>query len=179
MEFTSAHPVGEISGLDAVVGLVAYDDVSRPFVADLKYRGKWASAKSFAPALAYLVDDCIGGEGPRAVLTWAPTTPQRARQRGFDQAEVIAREVGRYSGRPVRKLLDRSPGDHQTGRSRRERASGISFLPRGSTGGVVVIFDDVVTTGATLSAAAEALRAGGAAVVVGVALAATPRPPTT
>ena len=175
-DFTPAHPVGDLPGLDAVVGLVAYDDVSRPFVADLKYRGKWATARAFAPALAFLLEDCVGNEGPLPVLTWAPTTPQRARQRGFDQAEVIAREVGRHSGRPVRNLLNRCPGDHQTGRSRRERASGISFLPRGSTGGLVVVFDDVVTTGATLRAAARALRSGGAAAVVGVALAATPRP---
>ena len=163
--------------VSTVVGLVAYDEVSRPFIVDLKYRGKWATARAFAPALAMLVDDCIGGERPGPVLTWAPTTPDRARHRGFDQAEVIAREVGRHAGRPVRQLLDREPGLQQTGRSRRERSQGISFRPRTEISGAVIVFDDVVTTGATLSAAGRALQEAGATAVVGVALAATPGPP--
>jgi predicted amidophosphoribosyltransferase len=175
--FSPAHELGDISDLDAVVGLVAYDEVSRPFIADLKYRGKWATARAFAPALAILLDDCIGGERPGPVLTWAPTTPERVRHRGFDQAEVIAREVGRYAGRPVRQLLDRQPGLQQTGRSRRERSQGIIFRPRTEVSGAVIVFDDVVTTGATLSAAGRALQDAGASAVVGVALAATPEPP--
>ena len=173
-EFSPAHELGDISDLDIVVGLVAYDEVSRPFIADLNYRGKWATARAFAPALAILLDDCIGGERPGPVLTWAPTTPDRARDRGFDQAEVIAREVGRRGGRPVRQLLDREPGLQQTGRRRRERSQGIVFRPRTEVRGAVVIFDDVVTTGATLSAAGRALQDAGASAVVGVALAATP-----
>jgi predicted amidophosphoribosyltransferase len=87
---------------------------------------------------------------------------------------VIAREVGRHGGRPVRQLLDREPGLQQTGRSRRERSQGIVFRPRTEVSGAVVIFDDVVTTGATLSAAGRALQDAGASAVVGVALAATP-----
>jgi len=175
--FSPAHELGDISDLDAAVGLVAYDEVSRPFVADLKYRGRWTTARAFAPALAMLLDDCIGVERPGPVLTWAPTTPDRARRRGFDQAEVIAREVGRVSGRPVRQLLDRQPGLQQTGRSRAERSQGVSFHPRMEITGAVVVFDDVVTTGATLSAAGRALQDAGAVAVVGVALAATPERP--
>jgi predicted amidophosphoribosyltransferase len=175
--FSPAHELGDISDLDTVVGLIAYDGVSRPFIADLKYRGRWATARAFAPALAMLLDDCIGADRPGPVLTWAPTTPDRARRRGFDQAEVIAREVGHQSGRPVRRLLDREPGLQQTGRSRRERSHGIIFRPRTEITGAVVVFDDVVTTGATLSAAGRALQDAGASAVVGVALAATPKPP--
>jgi predicted amidophosphoribosyltransferase len=174
--FSPAHELGDIGDLDTVVGLVAYDGASRAFIADLKYRGRWATARAFAPALAILLDDCIGAERPGPVLTWAPTTPERVRQRGFDQAEVIAREVGRHADRPVRQLLDRQPGLQQTGRSRRERSQGIIFRPRTEITGAVVVFDDVVTTGATLSAAARALQDAGASAVVGVALAATPGP---
>ena len=175
--FSPAHDLGDLSDLDTVVGLVAYDEVSRPFIADLKYRGKWATARAFAPALAILLDDCIGGERPGPMLTWAPTTPDRARHRGFDQAEVIAREVGRHAERPLRKLLEPQHGLQQTVRSRRERSQGNFFRPRTEVSGAVVVFDDVVTTGATLSAAGRALRDAGASAVVGVALAATPEPP--
>ena len=175
--FTPAHVLDDIDNLDAVIGLVVYDEVSRPFIADLKYRGRWATARTFAPALAVLLEECIGHEGRCLTLTWAPTTPERARQRGFDQAEVIAREVGRQAGRPVRKLLERGPGDQQTGRSRLERARGVSFHPLFEAAGTVIVFDDVVTTGATLSAAAHALRSAGAEAVVGITLAATPERP--
>jgi len=176
-EFTPAHVVGETAHLDAVVALVVYDEVSRPFIADLKFRGKWATVQAFTPAMSFLLDECIGTERPGPVLTWAPTTPTRARQRGFDQAEVIARHVAHYSGRPVLKLLDRRPGEHQTGRSRSERSTGIHFDPRRPVYGAIVVFDDVVTTGSTLSAAAQALRFAGASAVVGVTLAATPDRP--
>ena len=172
--FAPAHVIGEVEALSFVAGLVSYDDVSRPFIADLKYGGKWSTARTFAPALAALLDELVGCDLPGPTLTWAPTTPQRARERGFDQAEVLAREVGRVARRPVRRLLVRRPGHRQTGRSRRERASGIDFVAREEVSGAVVVVDDVVTTGATLCAAARTLRAAGASEVVGLALAATP-----
>lgn len=177
LERLSAAPVLDpVDGLDHLCGLLIYDDVSRPFIVDLKFRGAWTTARSFAPALSLLIDDSVGFDRPGPSLTWAPTSPQRVRERGFDQAEVIARMVAARARRPVRRLLDRPEGEAQTGRSRLERASGVGFVARSPIAGPVVVLDDVVTTGATLAAAARALRRAGATSVVGVALAATPDP---
>ena len=107
-------------------------------------------------------------------VTWAPTTPERARARGFDQAELLARSVARHLGLPARRLLRRLPGPHQTGHSAHERRHGPRFSASGGDAGPVLVVDDVCTTGATLSAAAGALRGSGARTVHGLVLARTP-----
>jgi predicted amidophosphoribosyltransferase len=165
-----------IDGLDHIHGLVAYDETSRPFVADIKFRGRWASARAFAPALAMMLDELVGCGRPGPILTWAPTTAQRARRRGFDQAEVLARMVAGVGQRRVRAMLERRGTVHQTGRSRLERTTGVAFSSLVEVAGPVVVVDDVHTTGVTLGAAARALRGAGATSVIGLALAVTPVP---
>lgn len=173
-DLNPAAPVPELEPLHAVLALVRYDDCSRPFVHDLKYRGRWGVARSLAPALATLVAEELAHVDEQPTLTWAPTTRARIRERGFDQAEVLARALGRELRRRPQRLLRRRAGVHQIGRSRRERATGVGFDPIGECRGVVVVVDDVVTTGATLRAAGEALCRAGASGVIGLALAATP-----
>jgi predicted amidophosphoribosyltransferase len=153
--------------------------VAAELVARAKFHHGVGLLERLGDGLGRLMAAVIDGDldGGDATITWAPTTTAHRRHRGFDQAEVIARQVGRHAGRPVRQLLDREPGLQQTGRSRRERSQGISFRPRTEISGAVIVFDDVVTTGATLSAAGRALQEAGATAVVGVALAATPGPP--
>ncbi len=173
-ELLGAAPIPQIPPLQRVAALLRYDETSRPFIADLKYHGGWSVARGLAPALVFLFDDTIGSENCDVTLTWAPTTPERARDRGFDQAEVLARELAHLSGRRVQRLLRRLPGEHQTGRNRSERSQGIHFVTLGAVPEAVVVIDDVVTTGSTLAAAAEVLCEAGARSVFGLALAATP-----
>jgi hypothetical protein len=111
------------------------------------------------------------------VLTWAPTGAARRRRRGYDQAELLARAVGRRLGVRARRLLVRV-GDHaaQTGRSRQQRLVGPTFVAIGRVPHRVLVIDDVVTTGATFAAARTALLVGGAHRVHCLAAAATPPP---
>lgn len=157
-------------GLDACWALLDYEGLARQVVTQLKYRNARASAAWLGQAVAALVPP-----GRFDVVTWAPTTALRRRSRGFDQAEVLGREVGRAMGLPVRPLLGRLPGPPQTGRTLLERRDGPHFLGRSSAAGRrVLVVDDVVTTGATLAAAGRALRAAGA-VAVAAAASAHPR----
>jgi predicted amidophosphoribosyltransferase len=157
------------AGIDGCLALLSYEGVGRELVARLKYRNARAAVGPLAGAMAGLVD-----RAEVDVVSWAPTTPARRRERGFDQARLLARAVARRLGRPCRSLLTRSPGPAQTGRTLDARRSGPVFAPRGRVPARVLLVDDVVTSGATVSAAAAALRLAGAEAVYVLAAARTP-----
>lgn len=169
-----APPVPAIAGCASVVACHRFDGAARALLLACKYRNRRDPVASFARGLARTVPPGVD------LVTWAPTTPARARARGFDQAEVLARALARELGVPARATLRRRPGAPQTGRAARARFAGARFVlrrgrgARALPGASVVLVDDIVTTGATFAHAAVALRAGGAAVVHARAVAATP-----
>ena len=166
-------------GLDALYALLAYEGVGRELVARLKYRNARAVVARLATSMAALVGGVVTAFD---AVTWAPTSVERRRERGFDQAELLARRIGRELGLPAPALLRRAHGPPQTGRHAAERHLGPSFTctrpsgasPLGATPARVLLVDDVVTTGATLTSAARALRQAGVTTVVGLAAARTP-----
>ena len=166
-------------GLDACVSVFSYEGVAREVVARVKYRGVHAATGWLARDMVLRVPLPLP-----ELVTWAPTAPTRHRERGFDHAELLAREVGRLLRRPVRRLLTRPDGPAQTGATAAARLHGPEFDPvrsldRRLTGASTLLVDDVVTTGATLTAAARVLRRAGAARVVALTAARTPRPCST
>ena len=152
-------------GLDSCRALVAYDDDARALLTALKNGGHRALVSSLADGLRALVP-------PQAlVVTWAPTGAPRRRQRGYDQAELLARAVARRAGLRCVPLLRRLPGPPQAGRPAGERRTNPAFRSVGSSPPGVLLVDDVATTGSTLSAAARVLRAAGAQTVHGLVVA--------
>ncbi|HET6951346.1 MAG TPA: phosphoribosyltransferase family protein [Acidimicrobiales bacterium] len=187
-----AAPPGPVpEGLDACWSLVAYEGVGRTLVTGLKYRRDRAAVAWLADRMAALgpgrpatgppTGAPTGAAAGVPIVTWAPTTGARRRQRGFDQAELLARAVARRWGAPCRPLLARRAGPPQTGRSLADRRDGPILLARAGSraaaGRVIVVVDDVLTTGSTLRAAARALQVVGPASVVGLTAARTPRHP--
>jgi ComF family protein len=156
-----------------VLAAVPYSGRARQVLLGFKYRNR----RAIAAHLGGLLVNRIARSGTRVdLVTWAPTSQPRRRSRGFDQAELIARQVSRQLGVPCRRLLEREGrGDPQTGLGREHRLHGPAFRahPRVPPSHVMVI-DDVVTTGATLASAAAVLREAGAVDVICAAIAATP-----
>ena len=158
-------------GVDRWSAPFAYAGVAREVIARVKYRGVHAAVGWVADAMVATLEPPLP-----SVVTWAPTTPARHRDRGFDHAELLARAVARRLRRRGRCLLTRRSGPPQTGLDRVARLAGPVFAARGPVPTSVLVIDDVATTGATLAAAAVALRAGGARTVVALTAARTPGP---
>ncbi|MET0628778.1 MAG: phosphoribosyltransferase family protein [Acidimicrobiia bacterium] len=187
----AAPPAPPPFGVDLWVAAFAYDGVARELVARVKYRNMravvpWLASRMSEAFVAGMVDTRRFDTGaPRRVttVTWAPTTPQRRRDRGFDPAELLARQVARRLELPCGPLLRRLPGPPQTGLAARDRHAGPRLEPmrtrtaaRRTFDATVLVVDDIATTGATLAASGVALRAAGARAVVALTAARTPPP---
>jgi predicted amidophosphoribosyltransferase len=161
-----------VHGLSRCHALWVYEGATRDLVTALKYRRR-------RDLVSRVADRLVAATPPpppphSATVTWAATTVGRARQRGADHAELLARAVARRWGLPARGLLRRLPGPVQTGRDATARQDHPGYVTTSPVSREVVVVDDVVTTGATLHAAARALRGAGAGEVIGLAIARTP-----
>jgi ComF family protein len=160
---------------DALVAL-SYVGLVRDLMLAFKYRNHRALAQLFADRLVATLRTSVEIDSID-VVTWVPTTRERRTARGHDQAETLARILGRSLGLPVRKLLVRETAGHQTGQNRENRLIGVSLRARSmNTPITVLVVDDVVTTGATMRFAQHVLYGAGATRVICAAVASTPAP---
>lgn len=139
-----------------------------------KYRGRRELDETLAGPLLAAIRE---GSPALAALAYVPLHPARLRERGFNQAERLARVLGRHLCLPVVDGLTRlRPTSSQVGLREVERRQNVAgaFAWKGPRPPADLgLVDDVCTTGATLAAAAEAVQAAGGRVeaflVLGVA----------
>ena len=150
----------------------------REWIHLLKYEGQ----RALAPPLARYLTAAL------ASADWAPLRAHidgvvpaplhaaRLRERGYNQAELLARGLCRQTGLPLRTdLLHRARQTRsQVGLNAVERKANVedAFTAAPASRGLhLLLIDDVYTTGATLRACANALREAGAAQVSALTLA--------
>jgi len=161
--------------LTLALAAFAYAGPMRRALAALKYTGASRLAPILAQASLPALDTLTAMSGP-AGLVPVPVHPERRRERGYNQAELIARELAKRTGFHVAPVLERMRPT--TKQHRLDRAARLANL-RGAfavVAGVeaphtVIIVDDIITTTATLEACASVLREAGAETVYGFAVA--------
>lgn len=152
------------TALASVIVGTEYELFAKQLIRNLKFDHAVESARLIAQYLTQYIDYL-----PKdTCIVPVPTANSRVRQRGYDQAVVIAKQLSRKTGLPYRNILRRTSDVRQTTLSRTERLQhqdtlfSLRAAPAKRVQSVLLI-DDVMTTGATLEAAATICRDGGIA----------------
>lgn len=143
-------------------------------------RYKFGGKRHYALVFGRWMADCLTAREATGfdLVTWAPLSRLRRWRRGYDQAELLARQVARRLSLPLlatlhkahRPPLSRLKGDRAL---RSARILGAySLRPNAAVRGRrILLVDDIITSGATLDECARVLKTAGAKQVVCVTLA--------
>jgi len=170
---------GHSLGFDAALALGPYAESIRDLCLRLKHeRNAW-----LAPWLGNLLADARQSELARlprdAWIVPVPLHWWRRLQRGYNQAEALAKGLSRSLDLRVRQPLRRIKATdrlaHKTASDRMDamRQAFRARLDPGLKGRTILLVDDILTTGATCGAAARALKQAGAKRVIVAVLART------
>ncbi len=178
MPFANAYPLDEhgvcagcrsgLRGFDYAASFGLYEGSLRSLIHLYKYSGM----KPLARLLAGYMERAISMEERFDAVVPVPLHWRKEWQRGFNQAELLARHVAGHRGIPVLNALRRRRATAvQAGLAsagRRRNVEGAFAVKRGAgwtarlAGGKILLIDDVMTTGATAGACAAALKRAGA-----------------
>lgn len=154
-----------------------FDETVQTMIHLLKYRGKRAIGRFLGSVLA----DAVMQEpwfGEIDLLVPIPLHRSRARERGYNQSELLARGIAALSRVPLapRLVVRHRQTQSQTALTLAQRAANVHDAfrivgPNILSGVRVALIDDVLTTGATFDSCARTLLDGGASAVYVLAVA--------
>ena len=144
-----------------------YEESVREALLRYKFQGLSAYAAAFGNLMADCAEEYLEAEVD--IISWVPLSKKRLRQRGYDQARLLAEEVSRRLMIPCVPVLKKVVNTHpqsQTGSAEKRRAniSGayVATDPEAISGKTILLVDDIVTTGSTFSECARMLGMAGA-----------------
>lgn len=148
---------------DRGAAVFVYDEVMRCSIAMFKYHNRREYAKFYAQEMYHHCGRFLHFCKPDVILP-IPVHKQKRRQRGFNQAELVAKELGKLIHVPVdTSYLTRKektiPQKELTRQQRKENLKNAFAIRK--TGKIyerVLLVDDIYTTGATIDAVSEILR---------------------
>ncbi len=148
---------------DRGAAVFAYDDLMRRSIAMFKYHNRREYAQVYAAEMYRHCRHFLSMAAPEVILP-VPVHRMKKRQRGFDQAELVARELGKRMGVPVDTgyLIRKEKTLPQKELTRYQRKVNLrkAFAVREKEKHYhrVLLIDDIYTTGATMDAISEILR---------------------
>jgi len=160
---------------DRGFALLSYDDHMKEAMAQIKYKNRREYIASFARLIFLRFGGDIGKMRADAMIP-VPVHPSRMRSRGYNQAELLARELKKYTGLPVRTDILRR--NKKTAAQKKltpdERLKNLSAAftasPGSASAGSFLLTDDIYTTGSTIEACTRTLKEAGAAHVFYVSI---------
>lgn len=163
------------SSIDGIRAPFRFGGVVREAVHEFKYR----NLRILARPLAELMSDYLDRNPlPADVLVPVPLHPKRLRERGYNQSELLARELGKLVSLPLvgnqlvrRKYALPQARTNSVAQRRANMADAFACEGNALAGRRVLLVDDVSTSAATLDACAATLKNSGAASVWGLVLA--------
>ena len=171
---TGAMAEGKPELTEGCISVVEYDERVKKGVHTFKFHGKSARSVAFGILIAQCVQNhCLAAD----LVSWPPLSKKRLRERGYDQAQLLAEKVGERLGLPVARTLQKEHRPAQSGLEGRDARQAnllgayTAIHVESFRGKRVLLVDDVLTTGATLSECAKTLRLAGAEAVVCATLA--------
>jgi ComF family protein len=166
-----------LTGFDTVYTFGSYEDTLRELIHLFKYN----QVRPLARPLGALLARAIPREHRFDLIIPMPLHWKKRWSRGYNQSELLAREVSRRWGVPVSKTVRRvkttAPQAGLSNSKRRLNVRGAFRITKGANlkGLRVLLIDDVLTTGATAGACASVLKRAGASHVAVAAVARTDR----
>ena len=147
----------------------------RRALAALKYSGAARLAPMLATAAEPAMRQLLAITGPAAIVP-VPLHRERRRARGYNQAELLASQLGRLADLRIADVLVRArptTKQHRLNRAARLQNLRRAFVmrPGARAPQVAILVDDIITTTATLEACASVLRDAGSRAVFGFAVA--------
>lgn len=160
---------------DRCVAPLYYETMVRESFLDYKFHEKTWRAATYAAFL----EPYVRKEFPQLdVVTWVPLGRRSQKDRGFDQSELLAKELAKRLELPCEKLLEKIRDTRQQSRlqmpeERRANVLGAYGMRKNVlvSGRRILVVDDVVTTGSTMDECCRVLSSAGAAEIHCVALA--------
>ncbi len=162
-----------LNGFDHVYTFGAYDGTLRRLIHLFKFEG----VETLRKPLGALLARALPRESSFDAIVPMPLHWRRRWQRGFNQSELLAKEIARRWNAPVADVVHRkkatAPQAGLTSAQRRKNVQGAFEVKKGRRleGMRLLLIDDVLTTGATASVCARALKRAGATEVTLLALA--------
>ncbi|MCH5585290.1 ComF family protein [Shimazuella sp. AN120528] len=171
----------QISHRDRVqnVSAVSYTSKTKKVLARFKYLGDEGYAKYIGTIMCDTVEKHYSPI-PFTLITSVPLHQNRIKERGFNQSQLLAEQIGKSLGLPAPSLLERikaSPPQANLGRNARIQSLRDCFgiqpdkMQLDFTSQTILLVDDVYTTGTTIRECAKILRHAGAQTVYAVTFA--------
>ncbi len=174
-----------------IVSMWEYEGLMEKLIQKIKYDGCYDIVGELVAMAFKKIDLNLPKD---TIITFVPMYKKREKQRGFNQAELIAKKVGEVTGKPVVKLLEKIKDNRsQVGLHPQERAENVKdvfalssdakfssrFTLKGSPAtqkiqharlSNLLLVDDVYTTGATMNECTKVLKKAGVKNVWGFTL---------